>query len=112
MAVLDSENLPEIVVRENSAKSHKIQAVLKIQKALVEAGWELQENLKLPCATKGKFRVWFKSQSLYFTIEPHLYSEAKRLWVEPQKICEMNPKRISAGIVGLIRKLSVQGDKK
>jgi len=106
------ENLSENFTKKFLLRKNSEDAVNKIQIALVGAGWDVQDNTKIPFATKGHHRIWFKPYGLYFTIEPHLYSEARFLWVDPQKICEMNPKRISAGLVGLIRKLSVQGDKK
>jgi hypothetical protein len=108
MAMLLDENFSEkaekLLLRRNCK-----QAVMKIQKALEETGWDIQDNVKVPFATKGSYRIWFKDRGLYFTIEPHVLSEARFLWVDPQKICEMNPKRISKGLVGLIRKMSVQG---
>lgn len=59
-----------------------------ILRALRADGWDVRENLKVPHAThpSGEFRLWFKTQAIYFTTGDRRrgagsLSDAHSLWI-------------------------------
>lgn len=75
---------------ENPAPKARTYAVARAQiiNALRTDGWDVRENLKVPHAThpNGDFRLWFKTQAIYFTTGGRRrgqgsLSDAHSLWI-------------------------------
>ena len=76
--------------RRNPAPKPRTYAIARadILRALRADGWDVRENLKVPHAThpSGEFRLWFKTQAIYFTTGDRRrgcgsLSDALSLWI-------------------------------
>lgn len=76
--------------RRNPASKPRTYAIARadILRALRADGWDVRENLKVPHAThpSGEFRLWFKTQAIYFTTGDRRrgcgsLSDAHSLWI-------------------------------
>lgn len=66
---------PSTTPRRNPAEKPRTYAVARAQiiNALRADGWDVRADLKVPHAThpNGDFRLWFKTQAIYFTAGRH-----------------------------------------
>ena len=78
------------IKRRNPAPKPRTYAIARadILRAIRADGWDVRENLKVPHAThpSGEFRLWFKTQAIYFTTGDRRrgcgsLSDAHSLWI-------------------------------
>ena len=64
-----------------------------IMRELEARGWSLSRALKIPHATSPdkRLRLWFKAQSIYFTIEEHTFGAARAITYWGWGVREMSP---------------------
>lgn len=73
-------------------------AQLKILDILEKQGWKVKRGLKIPHATKGDVKLWFKKQAIYASGSGQAMGSARSLThIDPRKLADprVDPGKLS-----------------
>lgn len=54
---------------------------LRLLKELKDKSWTVKDNLKIPYASNGKYRLWFKKEAIYFGCSSSI-NDARSMFVD------------------------------
>jgi len=77
-------------------------AQVKLLSWLESAGWAVKKGLKIPHATKGDVKLWFKKQAVYASKPSLQFGSARSLHIDPRKY--VDPKFSPEKVVNFLYK--------